>query len=290
MGIYSSKNQHNLFKVGDIFGSFVVLEDFGNQKVKCFSQLSQEIVDIKKSELESLTKIEVEQSKKPQTKLRIADLNEQYQLLTVVDNRIEYNKYGQKLIKVRCSCGTQKSVKNYDFVSRKIASCGCLQKNKVSNAKTTHGLYKSKEYKLWLRLKTICLNKNDPSFKTYGGSGIDIYPNWVNSFQSFYEDMGACPEDAVLTRIDPDKGFSPCNCCWLSRPEAKRIEILIQCGVDPKLLIQPKKSFPSQKDLPKETIAAIRSSHAKGESNLSKIGKDFNLSAAEVINVLINHC
>lgn len=277
------KNKKQNLKIGDRFGSLVVVEERIADQIKCFCTEKKEIVTV---EVENLINKEKKSSR--QKKVRIADMYEQYQQLTVTDNKVKRGKYGQILIQVRCSCGTQKYVKNFDFVNQKIASCGCLKKIRVREAKTTHGLYKSKEYKTWLRLKTICLNENDPSYERYGGIGIEMYPPWVYSFQNFFDDMGPCPEESIITRIDPSKGFFPYNCCWLSRSESKKIQILIECGANPKLFQSKIKSPTSSEKTPsKDKIIAIRKEHAKGESNLSILAKKYNITINEVISILM---
>lgn len=281
------KNNKKDLKAGSKFGDLVVLEKGINNLFKCYSISKKEIVTV------SINDLSEENKKTPRRKKqRIADINEQYQRLTVTDNKIKKGQYGQILIQVRCSCGTQKYVKNYDFVTRKIASCGCIKKIKIREATKTHGLYKSKEYQTWLRIKTICLNENDPSYERYGAIGIKIDPKWIDSFQTFYKDMGPCPEDSIITRIDPEKGFFSYNCCWLSRSESKKIQILIECGANPEFLMPSKpllaKNYSSfLSNLSKEKIKAIRTYHAKGESNLSVIAKEFEVSVDEIVGVLV---
>lgn len=274
-------NKKNI-KIGDRFGSFVVLEESFTDKTKCFCTEKNEIVAV------NVEKLAEKRKKNSRQKVRIADLNEQYQRLTVTDNEVKRGKYGQILIQVRCSCGTQKYVKNFDFVNQRIASCGCLKKVRVREAKVTHGLYKSREYRTWLRLKTICLNQNDPSYERYGGIGIEMCLKWANSFQSFYSDMGTCPEKAIITRIDPSKGFFPYNCCWLSRSEAKKIQVLIECGANPDSFKSNLKTAKDEQSvLSKQTISAIREEHSKGESNLSILSKKYNVPINKIVNLLI---
>lgn len=278
------KNNIKNLKIGSKFGDLVVLEETIDNQIKCYSISRGEIVIVDANSLS-----EEDKTASKRRKIRIADINEKYQRLTVTDNKVKRGKYGQIMIQVRCSCGTQKYVKNYDFVTRKIASCGCLKKIKVKEATKTHGLYKSKEYKTWLRIKTICLNENDPSYSQYGAIGIEIDPKWKNSFQTFYKDMGPCPENSIITRIDPAKGFFSYNCCWLSRSESKKIQILIECGANPEFLLpsKPVSTKDYNNSLSKEKIAAIRSCHTKGESNLSIIAKKFEVSIDEIVSVLV---
>lgn len=276
-------NNKKSIKIGDRFGTFVVLEEeYITDRIKCFCTDTNEVVVI---DIESLVEKEKKNSRQ---RVRIADLNEQHQRLTVTNNEVKRGKYGQLLIQVRCSGGTQKYVKNFDFVGRKIASCGCLKKVRVREAKMTHGLYKSKEYKIWLRLKTICLNENDPSYERYGGIGIQICPQWANSFQNFYANMGSCPEESIITRIDPSKGFFPYNCCWLSRAESKKIQILVECGANPNLF-QSKLKLAKERDaLSAQTLSAIREEHTKGESNLSILSKKHGVPINKIVSILIS--
>ena len=77
-----------------------------------------------------------------------------------------------------------------------------------------HGLERSKEYASWLNMKQRCLNPKSTAWENYGGRGISICNEWLNSFVTFYEDMGKCPDGLTLDRIDVNGNYEPSNCKW----------------------------------------------------------------------------
>nr|CDR35309.1 hypothetical protein CSEC_p0038 [Criblamydia sequanensis CRIB-18] len=81
---------------------------------------------------------------------------------------------------------------------------------------TTHKMTKSKEHKTWIRIKMLCYNKNAKSYKSYGGRGIAMCPEWKSSFIKFFEDMGPKPEDCDgIELISLDHDFCKANCRWV---------------------------------------------------------------------------
>ena len=43
----------------------------------------------------------------------------------------------------------------------------------------------SKLYKVLAGMKSRCSNKNEPEYKNYGGRGIRVCDEWLNSFEAF---------------------------------------------------------------------------------------------------------
>ncbi len=76
------------------------------------------------------------------------------------------------------------------------------------------------EYRVWAGMKSRCLNENSQKYHLYGGRGIKICKEWLDSFYNFYNDMGPRPTDKhSIDRIDSDGNYEPNNCRWATAKE-----------------------------------------------------------------------
>lgn len=134
-------------------------------------------------------------------------------------NRLTVHKYiGRSMWECICECGCIVKVSRSNLTSGQVQSCGCLAKDILQTRNTTHGLSKSPEYKSWSLAKNRCFNQKAKDYPLYGGRGISMCQQWINSFECFIADMGYRPSpNHSLDRIDNDKGYEPANCRWVDK-------------------------------------------------------------------------
>lgn len=122
-------------------------------------------------------------------------------------------RHGQHLWLCKCDCGKYKilPIGQLHEKTHGTKSCGCLL-----GRQPVHGMGRTKIHARWMGIIRRCEDPRSTSYKYYGAKGVTVCERW-HQFALFYEDMGDPPfEGAQIDRIDPDKGYSPENCQWLS--------------------------------------------------------------------------
>ena len=143
-----------------------------------------------------------------------------------VTSRADNNKFGQSQWAVKCKCGNESVVAGSKLVSGHTQSCGCLAVETCTKRSTKHGQAsragKSREYNAWREMKRRCLNPHSKSYSLYGGKGVTVCPEWVDSFEVFFSHVGHCPDKYELDRVDNSKGYEPNNVRWSSETTQSR--------------------------------------------------------------------
>lgn len=148
-----------------------------------------------------------------------------YGKLTILnfENTKVYEKKNNKLrnifkVTCQCFCGNLWTGKLGSIKSKNTISCGCHRKE--NPVRKTHGLRKTSEYEIWAAMKARCLNPKNKAYHNYGGRGITVCKEWLNSFKTFIFDMGFRPsKEYSLERIDNNLGYYKQNCKWATIEE-----------------------------------------------------------------------
>ena len=156
-----------------------------------------------------------------------------YGLLTVISrvpDRITPNGTHHVSWLCKCDCGKSTISTSQQLMQNRKFSCGCQSSRTTIGDRTRkHGLFGTPLYGVWGKIVQRCTNPNNPRWNEYGGRGITVCEEWRKSPEKFCEWSKANGYKAGLQidRINPDLGYSPENCRWITLFEntarAKRV-------------------------------------------------------------------
>lgn len=137
-------------------------------------------------------------------------INKKYNHLLVLEEvqpHIQPSGTKMRKYKCQCDCGKIIEVAQPSITRGLTKSCGCHR--------IKHNMTDTKEYQVWRDMKQRCLNTNHPSYKNYGGRGIKICQQWIDSFETFLKDVGTAPyKKSTLDRINNQADYTPDNIRW----------------------------------------------------------------------------
>lgn len=155
-------------------------------------------------------------------KLRDLDscIGKKYGKLTIIRYAgLSNDKWKRRLVTCKCDCGNIVNVHFSDLYNNKVKSCGCRHREIYESGgyNKTHGLSKTRLYRIYEGMKARCTNPHRNCFENYGGRGIDVCEEWKSDFKAFadWAMSNGYSDTLSLERKNVDKGYSPDNCCWI---------------------------------------------------------------------------
>ena len=212
-------NRHNL--LGKRFGYLTVVERYGNDSYgnivwKCECDCGNIQLNTSNNLVQGKT---LSCGCRFLTEMRKEMIGKKFERLTVIEE-IGRNNSRAIIWRCKCDCGAETKATTSQLKSGAIKSCGCYQRDILSGKSTSHGMSRTRIYRIWQDAKTRCNNPNTPYYFKYGGRGIKLTEQW-NDFEPFmkWALANGYQDNLTLDRIDVNGNYEPDNCRWITNRE-----------------------------------------------------------------------
>ena len=90
--------------------------------------------------------------------------------------------------------------------------------NSFNDKRLKHGYKNTKIWRTYFNIKQRCTNTNHPRFNDYGGRGINMCQEWLDSIDTFikWAIESGYNDSLTIDRIDVNREYSPSNCRCVS--------------------------------------------------------------------------
>ncbi len=118
----------------------------------------------------------------------------------------------------RCKCGREKWIFTKNLMGRKNPKCReCFAKMSFCPRRV---------YSVAKNAINRCTKPSYKRYADYGGRGIKVHPEWVESVEAFCRYLITLPgwddESLVIDRIQNDGNYEPGNLRWANRSQSQR--------------------------------------------------------------------
>lgn len=147
--------------------------------------------------------------------------NNMLTLLKEVDREIQGSSKIRKVL-CQCDCGEKVITRLTSFRTGYAKSCGCIDKIGRDDSDKSKAISRHPLHRVWSNMVQRCTNKNNRSYKNYGGRGVKVCKEWLESYKVFYEWALSNGWKRGL-KLDKDiankKMYSPKYCVFISNKE-----------------------------------------------------------------------
>lgn len=121
----------------------------------------------------------------------------------------------------RCKCGTIRVFHANHVRTGRTKSCGCHQRTTAKDTFTTHGMSRTRLYKIWHRIKLRCYDSKSHRYEDYGGRGIRVCDEWRESFEAFakWALANGYADNLTIDRRENNGNYQPDNCRWIGQQD-----------------------------------------------------------------------
>lgn len=145
-------------------------------------------------------------------------LGVRFDRLLVVE-RAENARDGTARWRCVCDCGQERVISGTGIRAGRHKSCGCASPRFTAERIATHGMSRSRTYRIWLGMRHRCSDAaTGKERKNYFNKGIRVCDRW-EKFECFLEDMGTAPDGMSLERRNGNRGYMKSNCTWATPQE-----------------------------------------------------------------------
>ncbi len=111
-----------------------------------------------------------------------------------------------------CDCGNTTVIEPTFWEQGIVKSCGCF----YESLKLEHSEELDRLRRIYSGMIQRCYNKNSNGYENYGGRGISICPEWLNSREKFidWSLSHGYANDLSIDRINVNGNYEPSNCRW----------------------------------------------------------------------------
>jgi hypothetical protein len=144
----------------------------------------------------------------------IVEPGTRFNMLTVVKETTPFIQPGgqkQRAFICLCDCGNYTKVRLSHLNHNRVKSCGC-------NGREIKKPHDKRIWNSYRGMKNRCYNSTYIDFHLYGGKGVKMCNDWLNSFNSFldWSIKNGYSSDLVIDRINGDGDYCPENCRWVT--------------------------------------------------------------------------